>query len=352
VVTLAQQEIDRVGSMFDVFRLLTDEVRDLARELKERGRLTPDAQPLDEKKLAGKLKECLRVSVAVLSRRNDDGGAYRLVRFVGPGELQDADFVRADSLKRVEVSANQLPFWTVRASRPDAEPPAHLVSEPERLAEIATRGPRTAAELELSRIWFSLDAARPLVDRALHAAGVTTHAHTTGRTTVYAGEIVDPGPRLSLPQAYELLGVVAQRARAFLEAYDTAASQLATALFVAAFEPAPVRTQPEAAIVSAARFAQEIARSALEQGIVVRSAVSSAEGTIFEDVNGKPAVVSAAGNRVQTLLAAARGAAPHRAALALDGASETVLAQLDQRLSGWTRAPAAPAGAAIFIAPG
>jgi hypothetical protein len=349
VVRVVQQESERLGSMFDVFRLLTDEVREIAAELRTQGRLHPAVAGLDERRLVDRIKEALRVSLAVLSRPTEDG-AHRLVRFVGPGELQDADFAAADALERVEAGHDALPFWTVRAVRPERPPQPSSTSEAEPLGEIAARGPLSAAELRLLRTWFSLDPPRPLLERAFRDAGLAIPERAPVRALFYAGEVADPGPQLTPREAHELLGFVAHRARAFLEAYQSAATQVGPVLSVVAFERPPVRGG-DAALFSAARFAQEIARSALDQGVVVRAAVCVGEGTVFEDVNGRSAVTSPAARRATELLASARAIAPDRAAFALEGVSDLVVTLLGQRLAGWERAVDGPQGTAIWLGP-
>ena len=350
VVRVVQQESERLGSMFDVFRLLTDEVREIAAEIRAEGRLTPAAAGLDERRLVDRIKEALRVSLAVLSRPTEDG-AHRLVRFIGPGELQDADFVAAETLKRIETGPEVLPFWTMRAVRPELPQQPSPASVSERLAEIAARGPRSAAELRLLRTWFSLDPPRALLEHSFRDAGFTVPERPPVRAVFYAGEVADPGPQLAPREAHELLGFVAHRARAFLEAYQSAATQVGDVLSVVAFERPPARAGGDAALLSAARFAQEIARSALDQGVVVRAAVCVGEGAVFEDVNGKVAVASAAARRATELLAAARAIAPDRAAFALEGASELVVTLLGQRLAGWERAVDGPKGTTVWLGP-
>src|SRR5207237_835059 len=120
------------------------------------------------------------------------------------------------------------------------------------------------------------------------------------RAVFYAGEVADPGTQLTSREAHELLGFVAHRARAFLEAYGSAATQVGPMLSVVAFERLPARASLEAALFGAARFAQEIARSALDQGVIVRAAVCVGDGVLFEDVNGLPAVASLASRRADT----------------------------------------------------
>src|SRR3954468_9618216 len=350
VVRVIQQESDRLGSIFDVFRLLTDEVREIAAECKRQGRVHPRAAGFDERRLADRIKEALRVSLVVLSRPTADG-AHRTVRFVAPGELQDADFVAAETLRRIEAGAEALPFWTVRAVRPEKTAHATPGGESERLGQIAARGPQSAAELRLLRTWFSLDPPQPLLERALRDAGFHLKQRPPVRAVFYAGEIADTGPQLTAREAHELLGFVAHRARAFLEAYESAATQVGPMLSVVAFERPPSRAALDAALFSAARFAQEIARSALDQGVVVRAAVCVGEGAVFEDVNGRVAVASPASRRAAELLATARAIAPDRAAFALEGASELVATLLTQRLAGWERAPDGPAGTTIWLGP-
>src|SRR3954466_5403856 len=186
VVRVVQQESERLKSMFDVFRLLTDEVREIAAECKAQGRVRPEAAGLDERKLADRLKESLRVSLVVLSRPTDEG-THRTVRFIGPGELRDADFVAADTVRPVPAAADVLPFWTVRAVRPEMPPQPSAGGEAERLGEIAARGPRSAAELRLLRTWFSLDPPRPLLERAMRDAGLQGTARPPVRAVFYAG---------------------------------------------------------------------------------------------------------------------------------------------------------------------
>src|SRR5207248_985747 len=131
--------------------------------------------------------------------------------------------------------------------RPDVAPPGgSSPDEQEPLVQIATRRPRTAAELEVARIWFSLDPPRPLLHRALRAAGVERPAEAPVRAVFYLGEIVNPGPRLTPGAAHELLGLAANRARAFLEAYESSISQVGPELGAVAFARPPFRAGLEA----------------------------------------------------------------------------------------------------------
>lgn len=352
VVRVAQQESERVGSMFDVFRLLTDEVREIAADLRRRGKVQASDAGLDDQALANRIKECLRVSVALLCRPGTNG-AHREVRFLptGAAGLEEAEYIAGDSLRPLPSSPETLPFWNSRAVRPPA-PPSGPTGEAERLAELARRGPASEAELELLRAWFTLEPARPVLHSALRASGAAEARSPTVRAVFYAGEIVDPGAKLSPAEAHELLGFGAHRARAYLEAYESEMTQVGPSLSALAFERPPFRARPDAALVSAARFAQELGRSALEQGVVVRGAVCADEGTVFYDVNGRCGVASPGAQRAAHLLTLARAAAPHRPAFALEGASPLIVALLEQRLTGWQRVADAPSGVALWIGPG
>ena len=112
-----------------------------------------------------------------------------------------------------------------------------------------------------------------------------------------------------------------------------------------------MRGSLDAALFSAARFAQEVARSALDHGVVVRAAVCAGEGELFEDVNGVPSVTSPAARRAAELLAAARAISPGRPAFALEGASELVARLLGQRLAGWQREENGIPRAALWLGP-
>src|SRR6267142_1571901 len=100
------------------------------------------------------------VASSFLSRPTEDG-SHRLVRFIPPGALRDVGFVDGQTLQPIDVGPEALPFWTVLAVRPELPPQPSPASVSERLAGIASRGAKSAAELRLLRIWFSLDPPAP-----------------------------------------------------------------------------------------------------------------------------------------------------------------------------------------------
>jgi hypothetical protein len=355
VVAIVQQESERLTSMFDVFRLLTDEVREIVSLYRQRGGLLPQAAALGEERVADRLKESLRVPFVVFCRPTaQDAG--RELRFLPLGELTPAaldevELVSADTLQPLPAQPSELPFWNIRAER-GAQSSQAGGSLRQVIESVVENGPRSAGELALLRLWFMPDPPRPLLERALLAAeGVAPEPPPAVRALFYLGEVVDSGKELPAGAAHELLGRAAREARAYLEAYESSIGQIGPLLLAIAFERPPFRTGLDEALQSAGRFAQEVARSALEHGIVVRAAACAGEGQIFEDAAGRPAVVSPAASRVQELLAAARTAAPGRPAFALEGASSLLVSLLGQRLAGWEKAPEGPEGAALWIGP-
>jgi len=165
----------------------------------------------------------------------------------------------------------------------------------------------------------------------------------------YAGEIADPGILVSAEAAHELFGAAAREARAYLEAYESTVVQMGPSLLAVAFERAPYRAAGEEPLLSAARFALEVARGAHQHGIQVRGAACAGEGRLFEDVDGRPAVASPAALGARELMAGLRSLPQRRSAFALAGASPLLLALLGQRLSGWESLPDQPAGTTVWI---
>jgi hypothetical protein len=92
-----------------------------------------------------------------------------------------------------------------------------------------------------------------------------------------------------------------------------------------------------------------VARGAAEHGIQLRAAACSGEGSVYEDVNGRPAVASEAAARAAQLLAQLPSLSQRRAAFALSGASDLLTALLGPRLAGWDREADRPFGATVWI---
>jgi hypothetical protein len=342
-VHVAHQESERLQSMFDVFRLLTDEMREIAADCRQRGALSPAAAAMSDEKLTDLLKECLRVPLAVICRPGE-----RQVLFSPGPELAQADLVSREGAP-VRAEPAQLPFWNVRAARPAAPaaaPPAGTATGIVDALAARAGGPHTAAELELLRLWFGADPPQALLDRALAGAGAATAVAPRVRAVFYAGEIADPGILVDPEAAHALLGRAAREARAYLEAYESSVVQVGSTLLAVAFERPPFRAAGEEPLLSAARFALELARGAQGYGIAVRAAACAGEGSLFEDLGGHPAVSSPAAAGAAEALERLR--AERRPAIALVGASPLLVTLIGHRLAGWERAPDL-AGAAVWL---
>jgi hypothetical protein len=359
VVALVKQESERLSSMFDVFRVLTDEVRELAAGYVAGGLVPPEVAAQGEDRLADRLKECLRAPLMVLCAVQGDR-ARRQVRFlpqagVSAAQLEEVDLISERTGLPLPAPAERLPFWNARAKRPeDTAPAAPAASAKELLDRIVAQpgGPRDARELSLLRAWFAPDAPRTAVQRALREAGCTgAGPEPRVRSVFYLGEMSDPASRLPPEEGHELLGRAAREARAFVEAYQSGLVQVGPTLALVAFERPPFVTRADEVLISTARFAQEVARAVQEHGLSVRAAACAGEGGLFDDVAGRPSVASPAAARAQWLLACIRQVAQGRSALVIEGGSSLLVPLLKQRLVGWELQPEGPAGATIWIGP-
>jgi hypothetical protein len=126
---------------------------------------------------------------------------------------------------------------------------------------------------------------------------------------------------------------------------------MGSSLLAVAFDRPPFRTGGEEPLLSAARFALEVARGAAEHGIRVRGAACWGEGAVFEDTDGRPAVASEAATRAAELLGQLRALSPDRSAFALAGASPLLVTLLGRRLVGWETSPEPLAGTMVFLGP-
>ncbi|MFL5313359.1 MAG: hypothetical protein ACJ79H_23235, partial [Myxococcales bacterium] len=358
VVQVVLGEAERVASMFDVFRLLTDEVRELATGWRDMGWLAPKAVGLPDEKVAGLVKETLRVPFAVLCGTSDDPAARRQVLFLPAGGLTYASFDEIDvvwrpsdgSFRPADPDPMLLPFWNARATRPDRETPAQQPGPPTEVVDrvLQQKEAESAAQLELLRVWFAADPPRPALEQALRRAGSAAAAPPTPvRAVVYLGEIASRGAMQDPGAAHELVGRAARDARAFLEAYETSVAQFGDRLAFGAFERPPFRTRPDEGLVGAARFAREVARASLEYGVVVRAVVCAGEGAVYSDAAGRPGLASAATVRAAELLAVIRGG-PAVATIAVDGGKGLLLERLRQRLAEWELDPDGPDGCAVW----
>jgi hypothetical protein len=358
IVLVVLGEAERVASMFDVFRLLTDEVRDLTSGWRELGWTARSVASLSDEKIANRVKETLRVPFVVLSGSETDPRKRRRVVFLPAygldyGSFDDAELVWAGengSLTPAKHDPLLVPFWNAAAARSERESPPQRPGFPTEVVDsiLAQKEPENAAQMELLRVWFSAGVPQAALERALHRAGsAMAEPPPPVRALVYLGEMAGFGLMDAPGAAHELLGHAARDGRAFLEAYETRVAQIGDRLAVTAFERPPFRTRPDEGLVGGSRFAREVARTTMEYGVVVRAVVCAGEGSVYEDAAGRPAIASAATVRAAEILATIRQG-PAVPTIAVDGATGLLLERLQQRLADWQLDPSPPAGCAVW----
>src|SRR5216683_3692542 len=280
--------------------------------------LAPRAGALPDGKLADRVKECLRVPLVVLCGAQEDPTATRRVLFLPAfgltyRQLDSVDLLAAAQdgrLAPVAPDPSLLPFWHARAQRAArANSPKRSGFPGEVVDQILDERQQMESpeELQLLRLWFAPDPPHHLLAHALRAAG-SAQAEVTPivRSVFYLGEIANRGDSVDLAASHELLGRAAREASAFLEPYQSRMSQVGEMLALAAYKRPPFRIGPDEGLVGVARFARELARSALEHGIVVRGAICPGEGSLFHDANGELDIAAGSSARAAALLAKLR----------------------------------------------
>src|SRR5438874_1526966 len=164
IVLVVLGEAERVASMFDVFRLLTDEVRDLTSGWREHGWTVPPVASLPDAKIADRVKETLRVPFAVLSGSETDPAKRRRVVFLPTSGLDYDSFddievvwaARDGSLTPAKHDPALVPFWNAAAARREREAPPQRPGFPTEVIDsiLAQKEPESAAQMELLRVWF------------------------------------------------------------------------------------------------------------------------------------------------------------------------------------------------------
>ena len=346
LVSIVIAESERVVSMFDAFRLLTDQVRSLCKEWRESRFVSPAGAALAEGKLADRIKECLRVPLVVLCGGAGDRGAQRRVLFLPAfkltyAQLESVDLLASDregKLSPIGPSPGLLPFWNARATRSARENPPKRAGFPAEIVDQILEdrhGLESPEELQLLRLWFAPDPPHHALALALGAAGSAQPEVGPGVHAVfYLGEIASRGASLDLAAAHELLGRAAREAIAFLEPYQSRMSQVGELLALAAYKRPPLRIGPDEGLVGVARFGRELARSALEHGMIIRASICQGEGTLFEDGNGEIDAAAASSARAMALLSSLRGRGT-RPSLAIEGVTPALRDRIRQRLRGW-----------------
>jgi hypothetical protein len=338
LVALVVAEAERLSNLFDVFRVLTDELVAMADGWRGEGVFVADAATLPPRLLAERLKECLRVPVLVTCAPKGQN-SLREVHFL---PLHGLDY---EALQGVDVLLEEggrfrplpaaerpglLPWWNVRARRPP-EVGAPEGSMEERVAALLSPEgaalEERASDLVLQRTW-ALPDARPWV---LELDGASA-PRTSARAVAYVAEIVPPTPS-HLGAAQEAVASAVREARAWLHGWTVSFAQGGTQLWM-------VGSGADGAdMAGVLRFAREVARATIPHGVRLRAALAAGSGAVFEDVEGRPSVASDVEARAAAGVAAlvsqfpSNGASP-RAALLVDASiAETTVPQ--RELGGW-----------------
>src|SRR5438105_12958536 len=229
VVVIVMGEAERLISMFDVFRLLTDEVRELTSAWRASGWISPAGARLPEEKLADRVKETLRVPLAVLCGASAEPSRRRVQFLPAFGldyaSLEDVDLVWSTPRGELAPASRdpaQLPFWNAAAARPEREAAQQRPGFPQEMVDqiLQRRAPpESAAELELLRLWFAPDPPRPALEQALRRAGPALASPASPRCSELLARlrVGAPGPAIAI-EAPE--GLVLERLRQRLAGWD------------------------------------------------------------------------------------------------------------------------------------
>jgi hypothetical protein len=287
LVSLVVSEAERLSSLFDVFRVLTDELVAMGDEWRESRWFSPEAAAMPPAQLTERLKECLRVPLAIICVR-DPGRVRRVVQFLprdglGYEALSGVDLLVQEGETVRPLTGGDapllLPWWNANARRP----PGQVAPGPERLEALLGPGgesvPEVASDLILLREW-SLPEPRPWANE-LAAGG----ARPALRSVAYVAQVVPPSPD-RLAAAQEALAEAAREAQGWLGGWRFAFAQAGNRLWMTGAS-AGARDATDVL-----RFAREVARATAVSGVQVRAALATGTGTLFDDVHGRAAVAS------------------------------------------------------------
>ena len=289
LVSVVVAEAERLSSLFDVFRVLTDELVAMAEEWREARWFSAEAAAMSPARVTERFKESMRVPLAVLCVR-EDGRVRRRVQFLprnglGYEALESVDLLVEAGGELLPVASSDapplLPWWNAHARRP---PGAQVGTGPERLEQLF--GPRaesvqeTASDLVLLREW-SLPEPRPWVTELTEGGA----SRRVLRAVAYVAQVVPPSPD-RLAAAQEALAEAAREAQGWLGAWSFAFAQAGNRLWMTGASGGATD------MTDVLRFAREVARATAVSGVQVRAALATGTGTLFEDVHGRPAVAS------------------------------------------------------------
>jgi hypothetical protein len=284
-------EAERLASLFDVFRVLTDELVAMGEEWRAAGWFSPEAAAMPPARLTERLKECMRVPLAVLCVP-ESGRVRRLVQFLprsglGYEALETVDLLieRGEKLQPLggPEASLLLPWWNGHARR-RPELPAPVGTGADRLEALLGPGgesvDETAGDLVLLHEW-ALPEPRPWATELLAPAA----SRPLLRAVAYVAQVVPPGPD-RLAAAQEALAEAAREAQGWLGAWRVAFAQAGNRLWMTGASPGATDA------TDVLRFAREVARATAVSGVRVRAALAMGSGMLFDDVLGRPAVAS------------------------------------------------------------
>ncbi len=337
LVSLVVRESERLASLFDVFRVLTDEVRAMASEWRRDGVFVAELDALTEHRLADQLKECLRVPLAVTAEL-ENGEAVHRVRFLPLDGLRYEALAGSDVLLErggqwvtapADSNALSLPWWDQRAQRRKSvsagSPDAWAVR-----AQRLLRGEvsQSTNDLSLLRAFTALDPNPAVLEQLIGGA-----KRPSVPLVAYLGlAVAPPGADAATGAAQEVLGRAAVQARAWIGSTQTSVVQMGPYLLAACFDADGDPLGWTA--LRAVRFAREVAYAARSAGISVHAAVVAGQGVSYRDVRGELALASPSLARAVELVTGL-GAVSTGVRLAVElAAAETKL--VGRELSHWT----------------
>ena len=291
LVSLVVAEAERLSSLFDVFRVLTDELVAMGEEWRQARWFTAEAATMAPARLTERLKESLRVPLAVLCL-HEEGRVRRVVQFLprnglGYEALETVDLLLdgGGGLQPLAGAESPLllPWWNAHARRPP-ELPGPIGTGADRLEALLGPGgesvDETTEDLALLREW-ALPEPRPWATELT----ATASSRPLLRAVAYVAQVVPPAPD-RLAAAQEALAEAAREAQGWLGGWQIAFAQAGNRLWMTG---ASAGAQDATDLL---RFAREVARATAVSGVRVRAALATGTGMLFEDVHGRPAVAS------------------------------------------------------------
>ena len=290
LVSLVVTEAERLSSLFDVFRVLTDELVAMGEEWRRRAGSLPEAAAMPPARSPSASRRRCACRSRCLRARAGPGAPAGAVppqerpRVRGAGGRGSPHRARRGAAAARRAGRGAAPALVEHACEStdrgtgaggDRSGPARGPSRSgRRIGRRDARGPRAAPGVGAAR-----------------AAAVGARAGGGGRDASVApgGGLCGPGGAAGAGPAgggAEALAEAAREAQGWLGAWRVAFAQAGNRLWM---------TGASAGATDATdvlRFAREVARATAVSGVRVRAALATGSGTLFDDVLGRPAVAS------------------------------------------------------------